>query len=87
MPPISFARDIRPLFRPIDVTHMKPMGVMLDDYNYMSDPASNYQNAEQVQENLSAQNGDPPAMPPGGPYWSPEQLALFAKWRTDGYQP
>lgn len=87
MPPISFAKDIRRLFRPIDVTHMKPFGVMLDDYTYMSDPANNHQNAEQVQENLSSQNGDPPAMPPGGPYWTAEQLAVFTKWRTDGYQP
>jgi hypothetical protein len=87
MPPVSFARDIKPLFRPIDIAHMGPFGVKLDDYNYMSDPANNYQNAEQVQENLSPQNGDAPAMPPGGPYWTPEQLATFAKWRTDGYQP
>ena len=29
---ISFARDILPLFRPIDIKHMAPMGVLLDDY-------------------------------------------------------
>src|ERR1700676_4060821 len=34
---ISFARDIRPLFRRIDLDHMGPMGVLLDDYEYMSD--------------------------------------------------
>ena len=87
MPPVSFAKDIRPLFRPIDIAHMKPFGVKLDDYNYISDPANNHHNAAQVQDNLSPQNGDAPAMPPGGPYWTPEQLALFATWRTDGYQP
>lgn len=69
------------------MSHMKPFGVMLDDYTYMSDPANNHQNAEQVQENLSSQNVDPPAMPPGGPYWTAEQLAVLTKWCTDGYQP
>jgi hypothetical protein len=87
MPPVSFVKDIKPLFRPIDIAHMKPMGVALDDYSYMSDPANNHQNAEQVQVSLSPHNGDPPGMPPGGPYWAPEQVALFAKWRSDGYQP
>jgi hypothetical protein len=87
MPPVSFATDIKPLFRPIDITHMKARAVKLDDYQYMSDPSNNHQNAQDVQDALSAQNGGPPDMPPGGPYWTPEHLALFAKWRSDGYQP
>ena len=87
MPPVSFAKDVRPLFRPVDIAHMESFGVKLDDYNYMSAPANNHQNAAQVSENLSPQNGGAPAMPPGGPYWTPELLVLFAKWRTDGYQP
>jgi hypothetical protein len=87
MPLVSFAADIRPLFRPIDIAHMKRAGVNLDDYDYMSDPANNYQHAQAVQDSLSPQNGHPPAMPPGGPNWTPEQLTLFAKWRSDGYRP
>lgn len=87
MPPVSFAADIKPLFRPVDIAHMKPHGVRLDDYPYMSDPANNYQNAQDIQDALSPQNGGVPTMPPGGPYWTPETLALFAKWRSDGYQP
>lgn len=83
MAAVSFAKDIKPLFRQVDVDHMKPFGIHLDDYKYMSDPA----NAERVEETLKPQNGDPPSMPPGGPYWTPAQLALFAQWRTDGYQP
>ena len=85
--PVSFNKDIKPLFRDIDIAHMKRRGVKLDDYKYMSDPANDHQNAQKVQDALSPQNGDPPAMPPGGPYWTREQLALFAQWRTDGYQP
>jgi hypothetical protein len=84
---VSFAADIKPLFRPVDVAHMNVHGIKLDDYNYMSDPANNYGNAEAVQQTVSHLGGQPPSMPPGGPYWTEEQVALFAKWRTDGYKP
>ncbi len=83
MPQISFAADIKPLFRAIDISHMKRFGVELDDYTYMSDPG----NANSVLANLSPQNGEPPSMPPGGPYWTADQLALFAQWQKDGYRP
>ncbi len=83
MAQVSFAADIKPLFRAIDVSHMKRFGVELDDYTYMSDPA----NANSVLANLSPQNGEPPSMPPGGPYWTADQLALFAQWQKDGYRP
>jgi hypothetical protein len=84
---ISFARDILPLFRPVDIAHMKARGVNLDDYGYMSDSSNSHQNVERVQQTVSPQGGAPPEMPPGGPYWTPEQLALFGQWRIDGYQP
>jgi hypothetical protein len=83
MPQVSFAADIKPLFRAIDITHMKPFGVELDDYTYMSNP----DNAKNVYETLAPQDGQPPSMPPGGPYWTSDQLALFAQWQKDGYQP
>jgi hypothetical protein len=77
---VSFATDIKPLFRPIDVAHMQKHGVRLDDFAYMSDP----DNALAVQQTLT---GNPPSMPPGGPYWTPEQLDIYARWIADGYQP
>ncbi len=78
---VSFAADIRPLFRDIDVEHMKGLGVPLDDYAYMSQRA----NADNV---LKFLNGDAqPQMPPNGPYWSVEQLALFSKWMDAGCPP
>jgi hypothetical protein len=80
--PISFARDIKPLFRPIDVTHMNPHGILLDDHAYMSDPANNHGNAQAVEDTLVQKT-----MPPGGPYWSAEQINLFKQWRSDGYLP
>jgi hypothetical protein len=79
---VSFARDIRPMFRPIDVEHMKRYKVLLDDYAYMSDPARDYGNAQAVEDTLVKQT-----MPPGGPFWSAEQLALLKQWRSDGYLP
>jgi hypothetical protein len=62
---------------------MKRFSVELDDYTYMSNP----KNADRVLANLSPHNGEPPSMPPGGPYWTSAQLALFAQWQKDGYQP
>ena len=83
MAKVSFATDIKPLFRAIDIAHMKPSGVELDNYTYMSNP----ENADAVLAVLSPNEGEPPTMPPGGPYWSADQLALFAQWQKDGYQP
>jgi len=83
MPQVSFANDIKPLFRAVDISHMKPKGVKLDDYAYMSNP----DNAKRVLAALSPRNGQPASMPPGGPYWTPDQLRLFAQWQEGGYQP
>lgn len=83
MPQISFAADIKPLFRAVDIAHMKRFGVELDDYRYMSNP----NNANRVLANVSPHNDQPPSMPPGGPYWTAAQLGLFAEWQKDGYQP
>jgi len=49
MPQVSFARDIRPLFRDVDISHMEAHGIRLDDYTFMSDP----DNADKVLETLS----------------------------------
>ena len=82
-PKVSFARDIRPLFRAVDILHMKAHGVKLDDHTYMSNP----DHANKVLQTLLPHDDDPPSMPPGGPYWTQDQLALFAQWQKDGYQP
>ena len=79
---VSFSRNIKPMFREVDIVHMKVHGVHLDDYQYMSDATKNYANAEAVQASLAGQT-----MPPGGPFWTAQQLDLYAKWRAEGYQP
>jgi hypothetical protein len=83
MPQVSFSTDIKPLFRTVDILHMKPFGVELDNYIYMSNPS----NANAVLATLSSHGGQPASMPPGGPYWTEAQLALFVQWQTKGYQP
>lgn len=80
--PASFAKDIQPLFRPIDIEHMKVHGMPLDDYAFMSNSSNNYRNAHDVLESLTAKR-----MPPGGPFWTQDQLDLFGRWMTDGYKP
>jgi hypothetical protein len=77
---VSFAKDIKPLFREMDIEHMKNYGFPLDDFVFMSDPA----NANSV---LHTVTGNPPSMPPGGPYWTADQVALYKKWMDEGYQP
>jgi hypothetical protein len=79
--PVSFNNDIKPLFREIDVEHMKRYSVVLDDYAYMSDGAGDHRNAKAVLSTLTEKK-----MPPGGPFWPQDQLDLFAKWMSDGYQ-
>ncbi|HEY6970410.1 MAG TPA: hypothetical protein VJA94_14470 [Candidatus Angelobacter sp.] len=83
MPKISFATDIKPLFRPVDISHMRRYDIQLDDYTFMSNP----DNADRVLATLSPRNDEPPSMPPGGPYWTADHLALFAQWQKDGYNP
>ena len=80
---VSFSADIKPLFRAIDISHMKSFGVELDNCTYMPNP----DNADRVLATLSPHDGEPPAMPPGGPGWTADQLASFAQWQKDGYKP
>jgi hypothetical protein len=93
--PVSFANAIKILFRPVDINHMKPFHVRLDDYAWMSDPAGgqvgdckqypDHANARSVYAFLT---GDcTPRMPLGGPYWHADMLALYQRWMDDGFQP
>ncbi len=88
--PVSFRTDVLPLFRSVDVNHMKPMGVLLHDYGYMSDPTgdstyADHANARSVSCYLTGECQ--PQMPLGGPFWTPNQLQLFQQWMADGFQP
>ncbi|MBV8726087.1 MAG: hypothetical protein JO078_06625 [Candidatus Eremiobacteraeota bacterium] len=76
---VSFAADIRPLFRQIDIDHMRPRNVHLDDFAFMS----KRENATTVYDFLTGKKE--PQMPPDEP-WSSEQLDLFNRWMENGCQ-
>ena len=89
---VSFATDIVPLFRPMDIQCMRGRDVFLADYAYMSmNDGSGFPNAEQVLNYLRGKDagGDDvsPRMPFGGPYWSDESISLFQAWIAGKCQP
>jgi len=71
---LSFATDIRPLFREEDIECMKPMWIDLDDPAWMCVSA----NAQDVYRTVS--DG---SMPPDEP-WSADRVSLFKKWMDAG---
>lgn len=87
---VSFATDIRPLFTDHDVSCMTPYGVMLAAFGYMSDAGgdgkfADHANARHVHAHIVGT--EHPRMPLHGPYWSEANVALFAKWMSDGFLP
>src|SRR5258708_1135170 len=79
-PNISFARDILPLFRPIDVDHMKHVTANKLD---LSDYQSTKIWSQEILNRLQDQSMPPtPAAP-----WTPANINLFACWIQQGMQP
>ena len=75
---VSFEKDIKPLFRPMDVECMRSRGLFLLDYDSVKGMA------DSVLFMLGPDGS--PRMPYGGPYWSQAALDLFKKWMDDGYE-
>jgi hypothetical protein len=71
---LSFATDIRPLFRDEDIECMKSYEVDLDDPVWMCVPA----NAQSVYGAVSTGT-----MPPDD-LWPPDRVSLFKKWMDEG---
>ena len=71
---LSFAADIRPLFREEDIECMRGMGVDLGDPAWMCVPA----NAQSVYATLADES-----MPPDEP-WSADRVLLFKQWMDAG---
>jgi hypothetical protein len=78
---VGFKTDILPLFTSTDVEHMRPMGVLLDDYSYMSQPA----NASGVYNAVSS--GSMPPRTSGEEPWSQDTVERFKAWMDGGYRP
>jgi len=71
--PLSFAKDIRPLFRDdFDVSPMKNVGLDLTSYQDVKAQATN------IYERLA--DGSMPCDEP----WPKEQVARFKQWMDDG---
>ena len=75
MPPMSFAQDIRPLFRDEDIQEMK--GIANFDLSKYEDVRSH---AADIYERVA--DGSMPC--DGG--WSKEQVAKFKQWMDEGMQ-
>jgi hypothetical protein len=71
---LSFAKDIRPLFREGDVKCMSGAGVHLDDPAWMRVAA----NAQAVYGSVSTGS-----MPPDAP-WPAERVKIFKAWIDEG---
>lgn len=75
--PVSFATDIRPLFRAIDVDHM----AWFCDLSKFEDVRDNAQN---ILDRLKGKGGAPMPPPTAGGPWNADNIALFQKWIDDG---
>ncbi len=96
---VSFARDIAVLFTTKDKKCMSDFGVLLDDFNYMSNPAGDetypdHANANHVYARLTGK--EKPQMPMGEKYWTApdnpqgqQNLKTFDAWMNvaPAYQP
>jgi hypothetical protein len=78
---VGYAKDIKPLFRGIDVNHMAAQGLDLNSYDDVKN------SAQEIYNRLTTNQQQ--LMPPtssGGP-WSVGKIARFKQWIDDGYQP
>jgi hypothetical protein len=73
--PLSFAADIRPLFRESDVDAMQGYGLDLSSYEDVK--------ARVLEIHQCLQDGSMPCDEP----WPPERVALFRQWVDDGMAP
>ncbi len=73
--PVSFADDIRPLFRESDVHAMQEFGLDLSSYDDVRT------RAVEICERL--EEGSMPCDEP----WPEERLNLFKRWMSDGMAP
>ncbi len=75
MAKLSFAADIRPLFRPYDVESMKPNGIDLSSYEDVK------KHAQDIYARLSAKEM------PCDASWNDGDLMKIKEWIDSGSQP
>jgi hypothetical protein len=77
---VGFQTDILPLFTTMDIEHMARVGLALDDYSSMSQPAI----ASAVYEQVSG--GGMPPSDSGEERWPQDKVQLFKAWMDGGYE-
>ena len=75
---LSFAKDIRPMFTDVDVSHMKPLGIDLSNKDDVQ------ASADDIYKVVSDGSMPPPNT---GERWTQEMCARFKQWQTDGCPP
>ena len=81
VPTTSYARDVQPLFRPIDIEHMNDQaGMDLTDFAVVRGSAAS------ISERLKGLGGRRMPPPPDPPL-TPAQIALFDTWIAEGFPP
>jgi hypothetical protein len=73
--PVSFAKDIRPMFTQMDVDHMQ---AFMD----LADRDSVFENADAIYDTVLG--GLMPPSSSGEPRWTPEMCATFKRWQEQG---
>ena len=74
---VSFANDIRPQFRQVDIDHM----AFFCDLSKFEDVRDN---ANDILDRLKGLGGRRMPPPGSGDPWSADKIALFQKWIDDG---
>jgi hypothetical protein len=77
----SFATDIRPLFRDVDVDHMKRRGLDLSSYDDVKS------NSDDIYARVSSTDDAFRMPPPLDDPWTPAQVKLFKQWMDEGSLP
>ena len=85
MPQVSFARDIGPLFRDVDISHMEVHGIKLDDYTFMSDP----ENANKCSKHFRRTKATRLPCHPEGPIgqWTSSRCSPSGRTRATSLKP
>lgn len=87
---LSYVADIYPIYESL-AGCMIDRNWPLNDANFMCDPRGgrdfpDHYHARKTYYRLSTTNPNL-RMPPGGPYLSDEQLALYRQWMDEGFNP
>ena len=80
----SYGKDILPLFRPQDVQCMARARVLLDQAQWMLDPAGDGRFADHAHARLVGERLANKSMPPDGP-WPADHIARYLDWMAGGF--